>query len=145
MATYAIDLFKEFKLETPVTGLVERITKPKGIRKHEDYGVSYTLYTDDSCATVYNGKEFDLVPGIYWVLNIFKHPKRGTLQWNHYLFVVEEDGAVYPVAEYCNQHDSSWIKDALPVIKQFFAGEPIKPTEITYYLHRSDKRTRWKV
>lgn len=145
MSTYSIDIFKEFELEKPVAGLVERISKPKGIIKHGEYGDSYSLYTDDSRTTVYDGKEFDLIPGIYWVMDIFKHPKHDTCQWNHYLFIVENDGSVFPIAEYCDQHDSTWVKQAIPVIKRFFAGETFKPIEITYYLHRSDKRTRWKV
>ena len=144
MNTYEIDIFKEFNLEKPVAGLVEKISQPKGIVKHEKHGDSYSLYTDDTRMTVYNGEEFDLVPGIYWVLDIFKHPKKQILQWNHYLFIVDEDGAVYPVAEYCNQQDSTWVKQAIPVIKRFFKGESFNPIELTYYLHRSDKRTSWK-
>ena len=144
MNTYSIDIFKEFKLETPMAGLVLKVIKPKGVIRHEKFGESYSLYTDDSQLTVYNGEEFDLIPGIYWVLDIFKHPKYQITQWNHYLFVVEDGGAVYPIAEYCNQHDSSWVKQALPVIKRFFAGESFNPIELTYYLHRSEKRTSWR-
>ena len=135
-----IDFFKELELPSPVlTGLVDLIESPKGVRKQEPSG-RYSYALKDKLVQLYDGKPAIVTPGIYRVMVIFR--RKGDLQWNHYLVVVEED-CFYPVAEFCECHDSLWIKGAIHIIKRYFAGEELDPISLTVYPKPRQKESRW--
>lgn len=135
-----IDFYKELKLPQPMTcGLVNRILSPKGIRNLNEHG-QYAYHLKDELIQIYEGKPALVVPGIYWVMDIFKIGSG--LKWNHYLVVVESD-SFYPVAEFCEVVDSTWIKDAIPYIKDYFAGFELEPIEITPYRAPKQRKTGW--
>ena len=108
--------------------------------------IDYTKYDvvvyhlKDELIQIYEGKPALVVPGIYWVMDIFKIGSG--LKWNHYLVVVESD-SFYPVAEFCEVVDSTWIKDAIPYIKDYFAGFELEPIEITPYRAPKQRKTGW--
>lgn len=125
---YEVDFYKNFKLVPPVCGIVNRIEKPKGIRKIEPDGKTYyRLYSDSFI--LYNGEKMSLEPGLYWVLDVCK--VKGAMTWNQYLFVLEKDGSVYAIAEYLNQNDSSWVVEAMKPVKKFFRGEATEPITLS--------------
>lgn len=135
-----LDFYKKFRLPQPVCGLVNKVTSPKGIRKQEEGGFySYHLHTDLVC--IYKGEATRLDPGIYWVLDVCKPDD--CMEWYQYLFVVEDDDAVYPVAEYLRQTGSEWILDAQPIIKKYFKGEQLTPIQLTRIRQVIPKKTRW--
>lgn len=135
-----IDFYKELKLPQPMTcGLVNKILSPKGIRKLNEHD-QYEYHLKDELIQIYEDKPALVEPGIYWVMDIFK--KNGELKWNHYLVVVEED-SFYPVAEFTECHDSTWIKSAQPYIKGYFAGEELDPIRITPYRAPRQRKTGW--
>lgn len=139
---FQIDLFQKFELEEPISGLIFRITDKKGIRipiKDSDEGFSYSLRTE--LTQIYNGEACELIPGIYTVLDICKPD--GYPIWNHYLFIVEEDGTVYPVGEYLDRTDSVWVKEALQVVKKFFNGEDVKKLRLTRYEKDKKDSSGW--
>lgn len=137
-----IDFFKELELpESPnFTGLVDKILSPKGIRKTTETGrKEYAL--NDTLIQVYDGKPVIVEEGIYRVMVIFNNPKTGALQWNHYLVIVEED-CFYAVAEFLDCHDSLWVRDAIPYLKDYFSGETLEPIEVTQY-PKPVVKTKW--
>lgn len=135
-----IDFYKELKLAQPITcGLVNKILSPKGIRKLNERD-QYEYHLKDELIQIYEGKPALVEPGIYWVMDIFKIGNE--LKWNHYLVVVEED-SFYPVAEFLEITDSTWIKDALPYIKRYFAGEELDPIHITPYRAPRQSKNGW--
>lgn len=142
MGFIEIDFFKELKLPTPMTcGLVNKIISPKGIRKLNEHD-RYEYRLKDELVQVYDKKPAQVSAGLYWVMDIYK--RYGTLRWNHYLVVVEED-CFYPIAEFCKCTDSTWIKDALPYIKRYFAGESMPPIDITRYRPIKESKSGWAV
>lgn len=137
---YSIDFYKTYNLVPPTCGLVNKVTSPKGLRKFEAEGyTSYQLYSDLS--DIYKGEPASLEPGIYWVLDICK--VKEVLHWNHYLFVVDTDGFNYPVAEYLNQRDSAWVKEAIKLVKRYFAGEELDSTGITKIDYQIIRKSKW--
>ena len=128
---FEIDFYTEFGLPMPVAcGLVNKITSPKGIRtKNDKTGIyHYQLHTD--LKQIYeDGRAASVDEGLYWVMDVYK--LRGTMTWNHYLFVVESDGTTYPIAEFLDYTDSSWIKEAIEIIKDCFSGDEFEPIDIT--------------
>lgn len=128
---FEVDFYKEFGLPMPVLcGLVNKITSPKGIRtKNEETGnYHYQLHSD--LKQIYEeGICAEVDEGLYWVMDVYK--SRGSLVWNHYLFVMESDGMVYPIAEFLDYSDSSWIKEAINIIKDCFNGDTFEPIELT--------------
>lgn len=134
-----VDIYKKFRLPIPTCGLINKITSPKGIRVREsETYTSYRLHTDLVC--IYDDRATQLDEGIYWVMNVCK--VEGTMQWDHYLFVVEED-RVYPVAEFLYLTNTEWIPEALPYIKKYFAGEHLDPIKLTYIRQETSNKTRW--
>lgn len=130
-----IDFYKELKLPKPVKcGLVNKIISPKGVRRLNQYN-QYEYRLKDELIQIYDGEPAQLDPGLYWAMDIYD---RDGLRWNHYLIIVEED-CFYPIAEFLNARDTAWIKQALPYIKAFFAGEEIDPIEITQYRTKKSK------
>lgn len=135
-----IDFYKELRLPMPMTcGLVNKIISPKGIRKLNDRDV-YEYHLKDELIQIYDDKPVLVEPGLYWVMDIFK--LRSEMTWNHYLVVVEYD-CFYPVAEFLGCHDSTWIKQALPYIKEYFAGTEMEPIELTRYKRPKQSKTGW--
>lgn len=135
-----IDFYKELKLpQTTVCGLVNRILSPKGIRKLNKRN-QYEYRFKDELIQIYDEKPAIVVPGIYWVMSIYKIGNE--LKWNHYLVVVEDD-CFYPVAEFLEITDSTWIKDALPYVKDYFAGFELEPIDITLYRAPKEKKSGW--
>lgn len=135
-----IDFYKDLRLPQPMAcGLVNKILSPKGIRKLNECD-QYEYHLKDELIQIYEGKPALVEPGIYWVMDIFKIDN--ALKWNHYLVVVEED-SFYPVAEFTECHDSTWIKSALPYIKGYFAGEELDPIRITPYRAPRHRKTGW--
>lgn len=124
-----VDFYEDFYLPTPISGLVHKITSPKGIRKEVQGGYEYHLKHD--LIQIYEKDSIIVGEGLYWVLDIHIH--HGNVVWNHYLFVVDNDDA-HLVAEFMNITDSTWIKDAMPVIKKYFEGKPLKDIEATQYI-----------
>lgn len=137
-----IDFYKELKLPQPMTcGLVNKIVSPKGIRKLNEHD-RYEYRLRDELIQIYDDKPALVEPGIYWVMDIFKIGN--SLKWNHYLVVVEED-CFYPVAEFLEVTDSTWIKDAIPYIKDYFSGEELDVIDITPYRAPSKSKNGWRV
>lgn len=139
--SYEVDFYKQFKLVPPTCGLISRVTSPKGVRVQEPDGyMYYKLYTDSSI--IYDGKAVTLKPGLYWVMDVCN--VLGAMTWNHYLFIISKDGKVAPVAEYLHQHDSSWVKKAIKVVKSYYNKEKLQPIELTKIQHKSEDNTHWK-
>lgn len=113
-----IDVYRELRLPKPVTGLIHKITSPKGIRKYleETQSYKYRLHVDP--AIQYEFKPVDLDSGLYWVVDLHRN-KDSTLCWNQYLVDITEDDAQI-VGSYLNQKNSDWIVEALPTIKKYF-------------------------
>lgn len=134
-----IDFFRDFKLETPISGMVCKITSPKGIRSNENTGFVYRFHSE--LIYMYNGKATSLDAGLYHVTLTCKPEDR--LIWNHYIFRVDSDGKAYPIAEYLDQYNSEWVRDALPIVKKAFAGEATDPIKLTRYEHKAPKTSGW--
>lgn len=134
-----IDFYKELNLPEVFTGLVNKVTSPKGMRKLNEMD-RYEYRLKDELIQVYEGEPALVDEGIYWVMDIFKF--EGSLKWNHYLVVVEDD-CFYPVAEFLECVDSTWIPDAIPYLKDYFAGVELEPIELTKYKFPKKKKTRW--
>lgn len=139
MSRYKFDFYKQFDLLPPVSGLVSKITSPKGIRRITDSGVKYQFHSD--LIQVYDGQECMIEPGLYWVLDVC-HVKK-SLVWCHYLFIVEDDGTVYPIKQCLNQKNSDWIPKSLEVVKRYFNGESIDPIELRVLPRPKPKRAGW--
>lgn len=140
MSKLEIDFYKELKLPSPITcGLVNKVMSPKGVRKLNEHD-RYEYRLKDELIQIYDDKPALVEPGLYWVMDIFKW--NSSLQWNHYLVVVEED-SFYPVAEFLDCKDSLWIKDALPYIKDYFAGFDLEPINLTRYKRRPQSKSGW--
>ena len=123
-----VDFFKKFDLLNPVCGLVSKITSPKGIKSMENDEIIYKLHSEPTW--VYNREPAPSIKrGIYWVMNVCKVKDR--LTWCHYLFIVRKDKTVFPVAEYLYCEDTSWIKQAIKVIKKFYSDEPVESIVLT--------------
>lgn len=135
MRKYDIDFFKKFKLETPVVGLIMKVVSPRGLRRpdsDEPDGYAYRLTAE--FPLVYNeGEATSVEPGIYHILDVCKPEEK--LLWNHYLFIVEDDGTAYPIWELLEQKNTQWVKEALPIIKKVFANKPMDRIKITRYNH----------
>ena len=141
MSKLEIDFYKELKLPSPITcGLVNKVIEPKGIRKLNEHD-RYEYRLKDELVQIYDDKPALVEPGLYWVMDIFKW--NSSLQWNHYLIVVEED-SFYPVAEFLDCKDSTWIKDAMPYIKDYFAGFDLEPINPTRYKRKPQSKSGWK-
>lgn len=135
-----IDFYKELELPQPmICGLVNKVISPKGTRKATESG-RYEYHLKDELIQIYEGKPALVVPGIYWVMSIYK--VGDGQKWNHYLVVVEDD-CFYPVAEFLEATDSTWIKKALPYIKDYFEGFDLMPIDITPYKPPKKKKTGW--
>lgn len=132
MSRFEFDFYKELKLPRPVTcGLVSKITKAKGKRTFNEDINDYYYELHHDLVQVYNyGEEVALEPGLYWVMDIYKY--KHEMYWNHYLIILENDGSVYPVAEYLNCHDSKWVKKAVKVTETYFNQEALEPVELTH-------------
>lgn len=138
---YEIDFYKELKLAPPSTGLVNKILSPKGIRKSNQLG-RYEYRFKDELIQIYDGKPAKVEDGIYWVMSIYKD-REENLKWNHYLIIVGSD-SIYPVAEFLDCKDSTWIKDAIPYLKDYFGGFDMEPIQITEYKPPKQKKSGWK-
>lgn len=137
---YEIDFYKELKLPRTTCGLVNKILSPKGKRRLNERN-EYEYHLNDELIQVYQGEgATEVTEGLYWVMDVFKNSE-GQLQWNHYLVVVDEEG-FYPIYEYLDAHDTTWILDAMPYIKGYFAGEEFDPIALTKYRMPKPK-TRW--
>ena len=136
---YEIDFFRMFGLPKPTCGMIRRIISDKGIRKSvQDWGYSYSFKTDDQ---LYRDEPNRVVSGIYQVLDVCK--LQDEVCWCNYLFIIDHDGSVYPVAEYLKQPDTKWVRDALPVVKEYFSGKELEPIEITD-LRPKKRKSSWK-
>ena len=136
-----VDFYRQFHLEKPLAGLVKKIISPKGNRTLVN-DIPVYRFKSKLCG-LYQGKPMRLSPGLYHVSCVCK--LESEVVWNHYLFVVEHDKSVYPIAEYLKQTDSTWVKDGIKVVKKYFdeiAIEPIKPTR---FAKKSNKATSWGV
>ena len=136
-----IDFYKELNLPPALCGLVNKIISPKGLRKLNDKD-RYEYRLKDELVQIYDGKPASVEPGLYWVMDIYKD-RESNLIWNHYLVIVEED-CFYPVAEFLNCKDSTWIKAALPYIKGYFEKFDLEPIELTEYKAPKQRKTSWK-
>lgn len=129
---YSIDFFKELNLPQPVTaGLVNKIVSPKGHREWHENIKQYHYSFNDELAQVYESNEacpVNVEPGLYCVTDVFKF--RDNMTWNHYLVVVEDDGTYFAVGEWLFCTNSTWIKEGIKLVKQYFEDpeslEPVK-------------------
>ena len=138
-----IDFYKELELPKKIIcGLVEKILSPKGVRKLNEYD-RYEYSLKSELVQVYDEKPVTVTPGIYWVMDIYK-PSLSEQHWNHYLIVVEDD-CFYPVAEFIDCRDSTWVKDAIPYIKDYFEGFELEPIELTKQKREKPKKPSWKL
>lgn len=129
-----IDFYKECKLPRPVLcGLVQKIKSPKGIRTVTTNLQGKEVYDyklDVDLIEIYGyDKNIRMEAGLYWVMDIYRYDHN--MIWNHYLIILDEEGEVYPVAEFLNCHDSQWMKKAIKPIKSYFAGEELPAIELT--------------
>lgn len=139
---YKLSFYKDFKLVPPFCGLVSKVTKPRGKKTLDDDGfIKYSLYSDDP--RIYRKAPMMLEPGLYWVLDICK--VKDNMWWNDYLFIIEENGNAYPVGEWLNQNDSSWVIQALPVVKKFFNKEKLEAINLTTIDYKKPKKTKWNL
>ena len=136
---YKVDFYKD--LPTPLAGLVRKVISPKGVRTIIGDKYVYSLKSNKCCQ--YQGKAFRVTPGLYHVSCICK--PEGEVIWNHYLFVVDDDGNGYPVAQYLECVDSLWVKDAIHIVKEYFSETPVKPIKVKRYDKKRDKGTSWKL
>lgn len=136
---YEIDLYKELKLPETTCGLVNKIISPKGKRRLNERD-EYEYHLNDELVQIYQGNSAVLEEGLYWAMDVFKNAK-GQLQWNHYLIIIDDEG-FYPVYEFLDAHDTTWIVDAMPYIKRYFAGQELEPIAITKYKNPKPK-TKW--
>lgn len=134
MNEFEVDFYKEFKLKPPIAGLVNKVTSPKGTRRLEETG-RYTYHIKEELVQVYDEKPCTVTPGLYWVMLITKDITTlyGGPKWYHYLFIVDLDGDVYPIFEYLEAKDTSWVKEALPYIKKYFSEEHLDRIRLTPY------------
>lgn len=140
MQRVEIDFYKEFRLPTPLCGIVSKVTSPRGKKiSITDTTYSYHLYTE--MVNLYKGDAATIEPGLYWVLDVCKPVE--AIEWYQYLFVVEKNGDVYPVAEYLRQVDSTWVRKAMPLIKDYFAKKKLEPIKLTRIRMLATKKTRW--
>lgn len=124
-----IDFYKEMKLPNPTCGLVNKVLSSKGIRKLNEQD-RYEYGLKDELIQVYDGEPASVESGIYWVMDIYKTLMG--LKWNHYLFVIDVDNdEFYPVAEFLDCNDSTWIKKAIPYLKKYFSGGDMEPIRLT--------------
>ena len=137
---FKINPYTKFSLVTPVVGLVEKIASPRGIRKQEESG-RYTYKFTSEEFWVYNDKSLELEPGIYKILDICQQSTGS--HWNNYLFIIDDDGSMYPIAEYLNCPDTLWVKNALPLVKKYFAGEEIDSIKLTDLTSKKQKKSGW--
>lgn len=137
---YEVDFFTMFKLPQPTCGMICKIISDRGIRKVESDNIYSYFFKDES--ELYHNKSSKLEPGIYHIMDICKLQEE--MQWCHYLFIIDQDGSVYPVAEYLKQPDTRWVKKALPVVKDYFRGKNIDPIEITD-LRPKKRKSSWKI
>lgn len=121
-----VNFFRLFHLGSPVTGLVMKITSPKGIRTLTVSGYSYDLH-EDLCSYE-KDKALRITPGLYHVIGIGYVSER--IVWNHYLLMADTE-EILPVGEYLDQPDSSWILQAIPIIKKVMSGTSVDPIELT--------------
>lgn len=135
-----IDFYKELELPKTTCGLVNKILSPKGIRVLNDNNM-YEYRLKDELVQIYDNKPVIVDEGIYWVMDIYKN-SNGVIKWNHYLVIVEKD-CFYPIAEFLDCKDSTWIKHAIHFIKSYFNGEIQDPIELTRYVIAPKKKTRW--
>lgn len=138
---YEIDFYKEFKLAPPLCGLVNKVLSPKGTRKLNEHD-RYEYHLKDDLVQIYAGEPAKVDAGIYWVMDVCKD-REGNLKWNHYLIIVGSDG-IYPVAEFLDCKDSTWIKDAIPYLKDYFGGFDMEPIQITEYKPPKQQKSGWK-
>lgn len=137
-----IDFFKELKLPQPIVcGLVNKVISPKGIRQLDETG-RYKYHLKDEIVQVYDGKPAFVNTGIFWIMDIYK--KGGELKWNHYLVIVEDD-CFYPVAEFLEATDSTWIKSAIPFIKRYFEGAELDVIQTTRYKAPKQSKRGWGI
>lgn len=140
MSRLEIDFYEELEMPKPIVcGLVNKILSPKGIRKLNKNDL-YEYHLKSELTQVYDGKAANVDKGIYWVMDIYRRVNE--LKWNHYLVIVEDD-CFYPIAEFLDCHDSTWIKDAIPYIKAYFAGDEQDPIDITPYKPPKQRKTGW--
>ena len=138
---YKLSFYKDFKLVPPFCGLVSKVIKPKGTKKQEPDGkVSYNLHTDNPI--IYHKAPMLLEPGLYWVLDICKVKESN--HWNQYLFIIEPEGAVYPIGEWLNTSDSSWIIQAVKLVNRYFNGERLEKIELTKIDYKVVVKSGWK-
>lgn len=136
-----VDFYKDLPLPKPtICGLVNKVISPKGTRKLNENDL-YEYHLKDELIQVYDGNPVKVTNGLYWAMSIYKN-QAAELKWNHYLIIVD-NGSVYPVAEFLDCHDSSWIKDAMRYIKAYFAGEDLPEIDLTIYRVRP-RKSSWK-
>lgn len=133
---YKIDFYRDFRLPRPFGGIIRRVNSPKGIRRIGEANTIYKLQSD--ILDIYDGDPFLAIPGLYWILDI--HSSKGMSIWSHYLFIVEEDGKIYPIAEYPDEVDTEWVRSALPIVKAYFNHQKLEPIElVTKKVRRQQK------
>lgn len=121
-----MNFYEEFNLPEPLGGVTSRITSPKGLRKTEKSGrVLYSLKSDT--LGIYT-EDIAVEPGLYWVIDVCKPAHK--VIWCHYLFIVEKSKS-YPVAEYLEQTDTTWVKEAIMLVKAYYKGEKLPKIVLT--------------
>lgn len=127
---FDIDFYQKFSLPYPVEcGLVSKVISPKGKRQFREETQQYHYSLNEDLIQIYEGKPCQVTAGLYHVMDIYK--RHGQMTWNHYLFIVGDDGKAYPIAEYIKQTDSSWIKVAIKTVKQYFDGDELERVILT--------------
>ena len=126
-----INFSKELNLDHAIGGFVARITSPKAIREQDKETGRYTYsFHTDGLLTNEDGSHQVNKDGIYQVLDICKWGNDCDLQWNIYIVIIS-DGEVYPVAEYLDNPNTMWVKEARHIVKSYFNGEELDTVELT--------------
>ena len=137
---YKLSFYKDFKLVPPFCGLVSKVIKPKGKKTEENGQTHYSLHTDNPI--IYHKAPMLLESGLYWVLDICKVKESN--HWNQYLFIIEPEGDVYPIGEWLNTNDSSWVIQAVKLVNKYFQGEKLNRIELTKIDYKVVVKTGWK-
>jgi hypothetical protein len=127
----AVDFRQVCNLGDKVVGYVAKIISPKGIREYHEQGDYYSYMLDTTIAAAGSSeKEVMVDPGLYEVLNITRWAG-SDLQWNIYLVQVNASGEAFPVAEWLDNPHTQWVKEARPIVKDYFDDVELEPIELT--------------
>ena len=100
-----------------LVGLVCEVTSPKGIKAKEREGYSYKLH--EKLLKVCGEESIFIPSGLYHVCIIYKSLNGTGVYWDQILLEVREN-TIKTLKRFSGQKDSSWVKRAIPVLKEAY-------------------------